>query len=146
MKVRLNIYLKYLNECIKKACRAYNIEVKEDELALALFKALPPTLCTAEVYICGDLVQINSFDRYIKSVNGNSEVKDRYYITCSFHNNYVAKVVRLSIHIAVASDPHDPVAIGTQSFAVPECLLPVMSEAAYKGLSSDIVGAFFGIL
>ena len=105
MKVRLNIYLKYLNECIKKACKAYNIEVKEDELALALFKALPPTLCTSEVYICGDLVQINSFDRYIKSVNENSEVKDRYYITCFFHNNYVAKVVRLSIHIAMASDP-----------------------------------------
>lgn len=146
MRVKLHIYLRFVNECIKKACRAYNIEVKEDVLALALVKALPPTLCTAEVYICGDLIQINSFDRYIKSVNGNSKVTDRYYITCSFHNNYVTQETRLSIHIAVASNGYDPVAIGTQSYKVPGCLRPVMSEAAYKGLSSDIVGAFFGLL
>lgn len=146
MKLKGHVYLCFINNCIKKACKAFNIEIKEDELSLALFKALPPTLCTAEVYICGDLVQISSFDRYIKSVNGNSEVTERYYITCSFHNNYVAKETRLSIHIAVASNRYDPVAIGTQVYRVPECLQPVMSEAAYKGWSSDIVKAFFGIL
>ena len=144
MRVKLHIYLVFLNECIKKACKVYNIEVKEEALALALVKALPPVKHANGVCFCGDMVLLNDFDRYIKTVNGNTEVSDKYHITCSFHNDTV-KGLGLLIHIALTSNTYEPVLVGIRRFAVPECLHSIMSAAASKGMSSAIVKAFFGI-
>lgn len=144
MRLKLHIYLGFLNECIKKTCKVYSIEVKEDALALALVKALPPKGHANGVCFCGDLVLINDFDRYIKTVNGNTEVPDKYHVTCSFHNDTV-RGLGLLIHIALTSNTYEPVLVGIRRFAVLECLQPIMSEAAYKGMSSAIVKAFFGI-
>lgn len=144
MRLKLHIYFGFLNECIKKACASYSIEVKEEALALALVKALPPKEHANGVCFCGDLVLLNDFDRYIKTVNGNTEVPDKYHVTCSFHNDTV-KGLRLIIHIALTSNTYEPVSVGTRSFAAPECLQSIMSVAASKGMSSDIVKAFFGI-
>lgn len=144
MRLKMHIYLGFLNECIKKACKVYNIEVKEEALALALVKALPPIEHANGVCFCGDLVLLNDFDRYIKTVNGNTEVPDKYHVTCSFHCDTV-RGLRLNIHIAITSNTYEPVSVGIRRFAVPECLQAVMSEAASKGMSSGIVKAFFGI-
>lgn len=144
MRLKLHIYFGYINECIKKACKVYNIEVKEEALALALVKALPPVKHANGVCFCGDMVLINDFDRYIKTVNGNTEVPDKYHVTCSFHNDTV-KGLGLLIHIALTSNTYEPLLVGIRRFAVPECLHSTMSEAASKGMSSAIVKAFFGI-
>ena len=143
MKLKGHIYLCFINDCIKKACKACGIELDAEALALDMYKAAAPICRTGDIQIVGDVVYVEHLESYMKGYVKEKGVK--YRITCIFNYTlkkgltiFISKIVKQG-SIVMNMSLHE------EAFNVPISIKEAMSKAFAQGENEAVVKQFFGV-
>lgn len=143
MKLKGHIYLCYINDCIKKACKACGIKLDAEALALDMYKAAAPICRTGDIQIVGDVVYVEHLESYMKGYVKEEGVK--YHVSCIFTYNsrkglviYISKLVKQG-SIFMNMSLHE------EAFNVPISINEAMSKAFARGGNAAVVEKFFGV-
>lgn len=143
MKLKGHVYLCFINNCIKEACKACGIKLDAEALALDMYKAAAPICRTGDIQIVGDVVYVEHLESYMKGYVKEEGVQ--YRVSCIFTyvprrglTIYISKLVKQGSITRNAS-------LHEEAFNVPISINEAMSKAFARGGNAAVVEKFFGV-
>lgn len=143
MKLNGHVYLCFINNCIKEACKACGIKLDAEALALDMYKAAAPICRTGDIRIMGDVVYVDHLEPYMKGYTKEKGVN--YRISCIFNYTlkrgltiYISKIVKQGSIVMNVS-------LHEGAYNVPVSINEAMSKAFARGGDAAVVEKFFSV-
>lgn len=143
MRLKGHIYLCYINDCIKKACKACGLKLDEEALDLDIYKAVSIINRTGNISIVGDIVYVDHLESYMKGRVKEEGVK---YRLAGVFTYSMRKGLKISIYKIVAQGPIERnTVVRVEEFKVPISIDEALRKAYAHGGNEAVVKEFFGV-
>ena len=143
MRLKGHIYLCYINDCIKKTCKACGLKLDEQALTLDIYKAVSIINRTGNISIVGDIVYVDHLESYMKGRVKEEGVK---YRLAGVFTYSMRKGLKISIYKIVAQGPIERnTVVRVEEFKVPISIDEALRKAYAHGGNEAVVKEFFGV-